>query len=177
LVSFIREGEGAEELIVKKGCRKIMIYKGWNPVEEKFPIGNKSDRTIKITNLIFEIRDFECPIGLITDPRIGNFSSTGNTWFPYSRSSLMEAWKIEYGNKIINMNIYTYIYIYTCIYIYIYIYMYICIHIYVYYICMYMYMYIYIYAYIYIYICTSSALSMGLPMIEGNIEEGKFWPA
>jgi hypothetical protein len=28
LVSFIREGEGAEELIVKKGCRKIMIYKG-----------------------------------------------------------------------------------------------------------------------------------------------------
>jgi hypothetical protein len=34
-------------------------------------INNKFDRTLKITNLTYEIRDFECPIGLIVYVRIG----------------------------------------------------------------------------------------------------------
>jgi hypothetical protein len=53
------------------------IEQNENPVEEKCPIGNKSDRTLKITNLKNEIRDFECPILGSDLLPIGHFSSTG----------------------------------------------------------------------------------------------------
>jgi hypothetical protein len=47
--------------------KKGQVIRSTHPVEEINPIGIKSDRTFKITNLKNEIRDSECPIGFITD--------------------------------------------------------------------------------------------------------------